>query len=73
MSKRTETRLIREGRYVAEVQVEFEGDGVDPNPPALDAEHPILAEVREALRRGDLSRAQRYGQVYELPGPGSRW
>lgn len=59
MSGETETRLIREGRYVAEVQVELEGEG-------RPGEHPVIAEVRDALRQGDLSRAQRYGQVYEV-------
>lgn len=62
MSGETETRLIREGRYVAEVQVEVQGDGAE----GRAGEHPIIAEVRDALRQGDLSRAQRYGQVYEV-------
>jgi hypothetical protein len=58
--------LVREGRYVAEVDVtliETESEW-SPYFSLDDAEK--LDEVRFALRRGDLKAAARLGRVYEL-------
>jgi hypothetical protein len=58
--------LVREGRYVAEVDViliETESEW-SPYLSLEDAEK--LDEVRLALRKGDLKSAGRLGRVYEL-------
>jgi hypothetical protein len=66
MNKRNKTKFIHEGRYVAEVSVELLDDehGWAPYLSLEDAYK--LDDVREALRAGDIQRAARYGQVYEL-------
>ena len=66
MGKQHETILVRHGMYVAEVDVElvYTNDAWSPYLTVDDAKR--LDEVREALRRGDLDRASRYGQVYIL-------
>lgn len=55
MNKRRHTKLVREGPYAAEVDVELieAGDG------RLDA-------VRETLRRGDIQAASQYVRVFTL-------
>ncbi len=58
--------LVREGQYVAEVEVtliETESEW-SPYLSLEDAEK--LDEVRLALRKGDLKSAARLGRVYEL-------
>ena len=58
--------LVREGRYMAEVEVtliETESEW-SPYLSLEDAER--LDEVRLALRKGDLKSAARLGRVYEL-------
>jgi hypothetical protein len=66
MGKQHETKLVRHGMYVAEVDVElvYTNDAWSPYLTVDDAKR--LDEVREALRRGDLQGASRYGQVYIL-------
>lgn len=63
---RETTKLIHEGRYVAEVPVTLiEAD--NGWPPYLSLEDAYkLDEVREALRGGDTKAASRLAQVYEL-------
>lgn len=60
------TRLIHEGPYAAEVQVELidNEEGWAPYLSLEDAEK--LDDVREALRRGDISEAKRVARVYRL-------
>jgi hypothetical protein len=66
MNKKRYTKLIHEGKYVAEVEVEL----VETNQswsPYLSLEDAYkLDEVREALRRGDLHGAMQKSRVYEL-------
>lgn len=64
--KRRKTKYVHEGRYVAEVSVEVIEDenGWAPYLSVEDAYK--LDDVREALQRGDLETAARYGQVYEM-------
>ena len=64
--KRTRKKLVHEGRYVAEVQVELlEKD--DEWSPYLSLEDAYkLDDVREALRRGDIKAAAQHGKVYTL-------
>jgi hypothetical protein len=66
MNKRRHTKLVREGRYAAEVEVELidADDGWAPYLSLADARR--LDEVREALRRGDVRAASRLGRVFSL-------
>lgn len=67
MSTKTTTKLVREGEFVAEVEVELEeGEGAwAPYLSLSDANR--LDEVRDALRAGDLRRATKLAQrVYRL-------
>ena len=66
MMKRPHTKLIHEGHYLAEVDVELvEGD--DAWSPYLSMEDASkLDEIRKALRREDLQHASRLGRVFEL-------
>ncbi len=66
MRKRRQTRLVHEGQYVAEVDVESldTGDGWSPYLSLEDAYK--LDDVREALRRGDVRSAARLSRVFTL-------
>lgn len=64
--KRTRTKLVHEGRYVAEVEVELL-EKEDEWSPYLSLEDAYkLDDVRDALRRGDIKAAARHGRVYTL-------
>jgi hypothetical protein len=60
------TKLVREGQYVAEVEVERieEPEGWAPYLSLEDAQK--LDAVRMALREGDLERASRQAKVFRL-------
>jgi hypothetical protein len=60
------TKLIHEGRYAAEVQVEsIEDEGGWS--PYLSLDDAIkLDAVRDALRHGDVTAAAKYGRIFEL-------
>jgi len=66
MNKRKHTKLIHEGHYAAEVEVDLieESDGWSPYLSLDDARK--LDDVREALRRGDIARAAQSARVYRL-------
>ena len=66
MTARRQTRLVREGEYVAEVDVELiQADtGWSPYLSLDDAYK--LDDVREALRRRDVRTASRLARVYTL-------
>lgn len=66
MNKRRHTKLVREGPYAAEVDVELieADDGWSPSLSLDDAY--TLDEVREALRRGDIRAASRLARVFSL-------
>ena len=66
MMKRTRTKYVHEGRYVAEVEVDMieNEDGWLPYLSLEDAYR--LDDVRDALRRGDLASASRHGRIYEM-------
>jgi predicted transcriptional regulator of viral defense system len=66
MSKRKQTKLVRENDFIAEVPVELI-ESADAWAPYLSVEDARkLDEVRTALRRGDLAAAQKHGRVYRL-------
>ncbi|HWA90202.1 MAG TPA: hypothetical protein VG889_09225 [Rhizomicrobium sp.] len=63
---RKSVKLVREGRFAAEVSIELienEG-GWSPYLSASDARK--LDEMRKALRDGDFDSAARLGRVFEL-------
>ena len=66
MKKRIGTKLVHEGDYVAEVEVELieSDEGWSPYLSLEDAYK--LDEVREALRKGDLDTAMRSAKVFAL-------
>ena len=66
MSERRTQRLVKEGPYIAEVDVDADRDR--PRMVALRFSQDVrkLDDVRLALRRGDLAAAARLGRVYEL-------
>lgn len=69
MKKRRSTKLIHEGRYVAEVDIELL-DSEEGWSPYLSLEDALkLDDVRAALRRGDLENAVRLSRVYTLNHP----
>ena len=66
MSERERTKLVHEGNYVAEVDVDLleEPEGWSPYLSLEDAYR--LDDVREALRRGDIKTAAKYSRVFSL-------
>jgi len=66
MKKRLHKKLVHEGQYVAEVEVELidADEGWSPYLSLQDAYK--LDDVRAALRRGDLESAMRLSRVYSL-------
>jgi len=66
MVTRKQRKLVHEGQYIAEVEVELiESD--DAWAPYLSVEEARkLNEVRKALRRGDLLEAAKLARVYRL-------
>jgi len=66
MKRRKKTKYLHEGSYVAQIEVEVLEDegGWSPYISITDAYR--LDDVRDALRKGDLSSAAKYGRIYEL-------
>ncbi len=66
MKTRTVKKLVHEGDFVAEVEVELidTDEGWSPYLSLDDAAR--LDEVREALRRGDVKSASRVARVFIL-------
>jgi hypothetical protein len=66
MNTRFVTKLVREGEYAAEVDVELmvAAEGWSPYLSLEDAYR--LDDVRQALRRGDLRAAARMARVFKL-------
>ncbi len=58
--------LVREGRYVAEVEVESIETDSDWSPYVSLQDALKLENVRLALRQGDLETAAKFGAIYEL-------
>ncbi len=66
MRKRHRTKLVHEGQYIAEVDVELL-ETEDEWSPYLSLEDTYkLDDVREALRQGNIKAASQHGKVYTL-------
>ena len=66
MKKLIRTKLIHEGEYVAEVQVELSVTDDEWSPYLTVEEAYKLDDVREALRRGDVRLAARHARIFTL-------
>ncbi len=66
MKKKHHPKLVHEGQYVAEVDVELleTDEGWSPYLSVEDAHK--LDDVRDALRRGDIKRAAQIARVFTL-------
>ena len=66
MGTRRRTKLVHEGNYVAEVDVELleDSEGWSPYLSLEDAYR--LDDVREALRQGDIETAAKHSRVFIL-------
>jgi len=66
MTKRKHVKLVHEGQFVAEVEVDLI-ESEDTWAPYLSLEDAYkLDDVREALRRGDVDAAAKRSRVYAL-------
>jgi hypothetical protein len=65
MSRRI-TKLVREGKFAAEISVELIEDESGWSPYLSLDDVNRLDAARLALRDGDLARASQYGRVFEL-------
>lgn len=66
MNKRITPKLLREGDYAAEVDVELIDSDVGWAPYLSLEDAQKLDEVRMALRREDLKKAGELGRLYKL-------
>lgn len=66
MTARKRIKYIHEGRYVAEVDVDLLEDDAGWSPYLTVEDACRLDDVRDALRRGDLSAAAALARVYKL-------
>ncbi len=66
MKKKHHTKLVHEGKYVAEVDVELLETDDEWSPYLSVDDANKLDNVREALRRGDLKAAARLGRLFAL-------
>jgi len=66
MKTRKQKKLVHEGNYVAEIDVEYiyTDSGWSPYISLQDAYK--LDDVRDALRKGDVVRAASFARVYTL-------
>lgn len=66
MKKRHYIKLVHEGEYVAEVDIEliYTDEGWSPYLSLDDAQK--LDDTRDALRKGDLRQAAQHARVYTL-------
>ena len=66
MNKRHHTKLIREGKYVAEVDVELLENDAGWSPYLSIEDAYKLDDVRDALKRGDIKKASQLGRIFNL-------
>ena len=60
------TKLIHEGEYAAEVEVELRDSETGWSPYLSVEDAQKLDQVREALRKNDFKRAANFGRVFKL-------
>ena len=66
MRKRRRTKLVHEGQYIAEVEVELI-EAADEWSPCISLEDAYkLDDVRESLRQENVKAASQHGKVYTL-------
>ena len=66
MKKRSVTKLVRAGNYVAEVDVELIEDTSGWSPYLSVADAGKLDTVRQALKDGDLQQAAKWSRIFTL-------
>jgi len=66
MTTRKRMKLVHEGKYVAEVEIDVEYDDTGWSPYLSVADAYKLDDVRDALRKGDVEAASRLASVYTL-------
>ena len=66
MNKRIHKKLIREGDYIAEVNVQYIYTADDWSPYISLEDANKLDNVREALRAGDIKKVSQMAHVYHL-------
>lgn len=66
MRKRNRTKLVHEGQYIAEVEVELLETENEWSPYLSLEDAYKLDNVREALRQGNIKAASQHGTVYTL-------
>ena len=66
MTKRKQSKLVQEGQYVAEVDIEliYADEGWSPYLSLDDALK--LDDVREALRQGNIAAAAQLARIFKL-------
>jgi hypothetical protein len=60
------TRLIREGEFIAEVEIELFYDDTGWSPYMMPEDAYRLDDIREALRKGDTTTAGQLARIYRL-------
>ena len=63
---RKSTKLVHEGKYAAEGDVELIEDDTGWSPYLSIADATKLDTVRRALRQGDVAAAAKHGRIFEL-------
>lgn len=66
MNKRHCTKILREGQYVAEVDIDLIDSSEDWSPYLSLEDAYKLDDVRDALRRSDIKSAARFAKVFTL-------
>ena len=69
---RKSTKLIHEGKYAAEIEIELEYTDESWSPTMSGDDARKLETVMLALRRGDIAEAAKYGRVFELMPVGAK-
>ena len=66
MQRQKTTKYVREGQYVAEVEVELIEDETGWTPYLSVSDAYKLDDVRNALQQNDIKTASQFSRVYEL-------
>ena len=66
MREKKQKKIVKEGQYLAEVEVTLIDKEDSWSPYLTPADALKLDEVRLLLKKGDIQSAQKYGKVYLL-------